>query len=111
DLREGERACAGVGLLDLARAVRPAVDLEDVVVEVLDAEAEARHAHLPDRGELALGQRAGLALEGDLLGARPRRERAQPSHEALELLRREEGRRAAAEVDEVERPARDRAGE
>ena len=34
--------------------------------------------------------------------------RGQPSDQAFELLRREKRRRAAAEVDEVERPAGDR---
>ena len=38
----------------------------------------------------------------------PRRRRRQPRHQPFELLRREERRRAAAEVDEVERPSGDR---
>ena len=67
---------AAVGLLDLRRAVRAAVELEDAIVEVLDAEAEARDAQLADRRQLGFGERAGLALERDLFGVRPRRRRA-----------------------------------
>ena len=100
-----------VGAVDLRRAVRAAVELEDVVVEVLDAEAQPRDADVADRLELGLGQRARLALEGDFLGAVPRRDRrSAASTRPLELLRREERRRAAAEVDEVERPAGDAGG-
>ena len=57
-----------VGANDLRRAMRAAVQLEDLVVEVLDAEAEPRHADAADRRELGFGQRARLALERDLLG-------------------------------------------
>ena len=54
--------------------MRAAVDLEDAVVEVLDAQAQARDAHLADRLQLVLGQRARLALEGDLFRLVPRRD-------------------------------------
>ena len=57
---------------------------------------------------LRLGERAGLALERDFFGRRPRRDGRQPLHEAAELPHRQERRRAAAEVHEVERPAVDR---
>ena len=40
---------------DLRRSMRAAVQLEDAIVEVLDAEAEARDAQLADRGELGFG--------------------------------------------------------
>ena len=70
DLREAERPRDRVGAVDFRRAVRPAVGLENRVVEVLDAEAEARDADLADGRELALAERARLALEGDLLGRR-----------------------------------------
>ena len=46
--------------------------------------------------------RARLALERDLFGVVPRAARVQPADESLQLLRRQERRRAAAEVDEVE---------
>ena len=45
DLREVERARERDRPDDLRRAVRAAVELEDAIVEVLDAEAEARDAH------------------------------------------------------------------
>ena len=82
DLRKLERLRELIRAEHLGRAMRAAVQLEDVVVEVLDAEAEPRHAQVADRGELALGQRAGLALERDLLGRCPRRDGRQPLHEA-----------------------------
>src|SRR4029079_7398271 len=98
--REIEGAGEREGTPDLRRAMRPPVDLENVVVEVLDAEAEASHAHLADRGQLALGERDQLALERDLLGVLPRRHRGEASDETLELLGRQERGRAAAKVDE-----------
>ena len=89
--------------------MRAAVQLEDPIAEVLDAEAEARHAHVADRFELRLGQRAGLAFERHLLGRRPT---ASPPSAAItsrcELAGREKRRRAAAEVHEVQRPTGDR---
>ena len=54
DLREVERARELVGRADLRRAVRAAVDLQDAIVEVLDAQAQARDAHLADRRQLVL---------------------------------------------------------
>ena len=88
--------------------MRAAVQLENVIVEVLDAEAEPRHAHVANGGELGFGERAGLALERDFFGRRPRRDGRQPLHQAAQLPHRQERRRAAAEVHEVERPAVDR---
>ena len=107
DLREAKRARVRVGAVDLGRAVRPPVQLEDLVVEVLDAQAEPRDPDVVDRAQFRLGDRARLAFERDLLGRRPRRMRGEPAHERGQLPRREERRRAAAEVDEVDRPAGD----
>ena len=87
--------------------MRAAVHLEDVIVEVLDAEAEPRDAQLANGRELGLGQRAGLALERDLFGRRPRRDRRQPLHQPGQLPHRQKRRRAAAEVHEIERAAVD----
>ena len=47
------------------------VELEDVVVEVLDAQAESGDADFLDGFELVLLQRARLALERDLTGLVP----------------------------------------
>ena len=63
---------------------------------------------LANRRELGFGERAGLALEGDLFGVVPRAGGVEPADQALQLLRRQERRRAAAEVDEVEAAAGDR---
>ena len=46
DLREAERARLIVGAADLGRAMRAAVQLEQPIVEVLDAEAQPRDAGL-----------------------------------------------------------------
>ena len=51
--------------------MRAAVDLENVVVEILDAEAQPGDANLADGAELLLGQRSGLAFEGRLPPPRP----------------------------------------
>ena len=52
-------------------------------------------------------KRAGLALEGDLGGLVPGKKRLQPLDQAARAARAEVRRRAAAEVDEVQRPAAD----
>ena len=64
---------------DFRRAVRAAVQFQDAIVEVLDAEAQPRHAEAPDLIELGLVDGARLALERDLLGGGPRRVRGEPS--------------------------------
>ena len=103
-----QRARKGVGGADLGGAVRAPVDLEDAIVEVLDAQAQARDPHLPDRLQLVLGQRPGLALERDLFRLVPRRDGGEVLHQPLQLVRRQERRRAAAEVHEVQRPSGNR---
>ncbi len=45
--------------------MRPPVDLQDVVVEVLDAEREASDAEFADGAELVVGEGPGFALKGD----------------------------------------------
>ena len=52
-------------------------------------------------------QRARLALERHFLGARPRQHCLQSLHELAQLRRAQIRRRAAAEVDVVQRPAAD----
>ena len=53
--------------IDFLGHMRPAVDLEDGVVEVLHAQAQTSHADLADGLELGLAESSRLALEGDLL--------------------------------------------
>ena len=101
DLRELQLAGEMVGAADLARAVGPAVDLQDVIVEVLHAEAQARDANLPDDLELVVGQRAGLAFKRHLLGLVPAQDRLHPVGQVLELRLGQVGGRAAAEIDEL----------
>ena len=107
DLVEAGGADEGPGAVDLGRAVRAVVGLEDVGVEVLDPQAQARDAEVAQQLDLALLQGAGLALERDLLGRGPGQARAQPAEELLELLAREVRGRAAAEVDEARAAAGD----
>ena len=72
DLREAEVARPAVRPVDFVFEMSPAVVFEDLRLEVLDAEAQPGDAHVAERFELVLLQRARLALEGDFLGASPR---------------------------------------
>jgi hypothetical protein len=85
-----------------------AIGFEDVVVEVLDPQAKAGHAEPANYRELGLGERPGLALEGNLLRGVPRRYRGEAFDQPLELLRGQEGRRTAPEIHEIERPTSNR---
>src|SRR5690348_10522861 len=62
---------------------------------------------LAEHFELVLLERAGFALEGHFASLLPRHDRAESGHEPIELRGAEIGRRAAAEVDVIERPAAD----
>ena len=88
--------------------MRTSVEFQDFVAEVLDAEAQTRDADAANGGQLRLGQRPGLALEGHFLRVAPRGHGVEASDETLELFRRQERRRPATEIDEVQRPAGDR---
>ena len=89
--------------------MRPAVELEDPVVEVLDAETEPRDPHA--RGSPR--SFASVSVPGshsNVISSAPAHGVAAVSRvdEPLELRGREERRRAAAEIHEVERTAGDR---
>src|SRR6185436_148737 len=92
---------------DLGRAVGAAIGFEDGIAEVLDAEAEACHTDPSNRRQLGTSNGTGLAIEGNLLGRVPGAARSHPCDEGLELARREERRRTAAKINEVEWPAGD----
>ena len=66
----------------------PAVLLQHVVVEVLDAQAQPRDAQLAERLDLRLGERARLALEGDFFGLVPVDVRPQPLDQRRAAARR-----------------------
>ena len=66
DVLETEAAGVAPGAVDFVAAVGAAVDLQDVVVKILEAHGQAGDADLAQRVELALVERAGLGLEGDL---------------------------------------------
>src|SRR5262249_3077758 len=109
DLIEADVAGPAVSAVDLLFEVGPAVEFEDRRLEVLDAEAEARHAHLAQRFELVPLQRAGFAFECHFPRSIPRPYRFEASHQVAELVRAKIRWRAPAEVDVIElAPAADR---
>ena len=83
---KADLAGVGVGAMDLLGAVGAAVDLQDVVVEVLDAQAEPGDSEVPDRLELVVGEGSGLALERDLLGLVPGQQALHSLGEEAELF-------------------------
>jgi hypothetical protein len=85
DLRKAEAPRLTKDTMDLRRAVRPPVDLENAIVEVLDAQAQARDAEAANDLQLLLTERARLALERDLGRAAPIRSPREPRHETFEL--------------------------
>ena len=101
DLREADLARVIVGANDFLRAMRAPVDFQNVIVEVLDAKAQARHAHVANGLELVVRERAWLGLEGDFLRRVPRQQRFHTVAEKLQLALGQIARRAAAEVEEA----------
>ena len=93
--------------VDLAADVGAAVLAQDVVVEMLDAQAQAGDADVGDGGHLGLGQGARLALEGDLVGLAPGHGRLGAGGQGAQVAGADVGGGAAAEVDELQGPAGD----
>ena len=81
--------------------MRPAIDFEDVVVEIFHAQAQPGDAQLADDLELVIGQGARLALESNLLGLVPGQQRFHAIGQVPQLVGRKVRGRAAAEVDEI----------
>jgi hypothetical protein len=81
--------------------VSPSVDLQDVVIEILDSEAEAGDSHVPDGPEFIFIERSGFTLEGDFLRLVPRDDILHAFCERRELLGREVAGSAASKVDEL----------
>ena len=48
-----------------------AVDLEDMIVEVLNPQAQTGDAEVPNGAQLVVGERAWFAFKRDLLGVIP----------------------------------------
>ena len=92
------------GLVDFGRQVRPAVLFQHRVAEILDAQAQPRHAQVAQRMDLRLRQRPRLALERDFLGVVPADVGPQAVDQRSQLLGAEERGRAAAEIDKPKRP-------
>ena len=83
----------------------PAVLAKDVIIEMLDAEAQPRDADFAKRVDLGFRERARLAFESDFLGRVPRNVCPQPIDQPLQLPGAEKRRRAATEINKAERPA------
>src|SRR5207244_4491812 len=81
------------------------IDLQDVIVEILDPQAQPRHPQTANRLELMIGQRAWLALKCDLLCLVPRQQLLHAVGQVPELVHRKVRRCAAAEVNEARRAA------
>ena len=62
-------ARGGVGAGDFLAVMGAAVDLQNVVVEIFHAQAQAGHAHFANGLELVAGQRARFAFEGHFLAS------------------------------------------
>jgi hypothetical protein len=71
------------------------------IVERLDADAQPVDAEGPKRGERFPGDGAGIGLERDLGFGGDVEGFAQVGEDSLDLARREERRRSAAEVDRL----------
>src|SRR5580692_765209 len=67
--------------------MRPAVDLQNVVVEILDAQAEARDSQIPDRLKFAFREGSRFALEGDFFGLVPGQQALHALDQARKLPR------------------------
>src|SRR5205807_10580251 len=85
DLGEAGGARKVVGAVDLFRAVRAAVELQDALLDVLHPEAKAGDAQVTDELDLRLGERARLAFEGDLLRRVPGKQLLHAVREVGEL--------------------------
>jgi hypothetical protein len=81
--------------------MRPTVDLEHMIIEILNTQAQSRHAHLPDRLEFVIGQGSRFTFERDLLHLVPGQDRLHSIGQELQLVDREIGRRAATEIDKA----------
>jgi len=106
-LRKADLPGVGVGSVDLLGPMGAAVDLQDVVVEVLDAQAQPGDPKIADRPELVIGEGSWLALERDLLGLVPGEQPLHAVGEKPELIGRQVARGAATEIEEPGFPTPD----
>ena len=101
DLREAQPLRELIRAPDLRTSVGAAVNLEDVVIEVLHAEAQPRDADLAQHLEFLLAQCARLALESDLLRLVPRQQLLHTVGQVAELILGEVRRCAASKINKV----------
>ena len=79
DLRKSDGPREVVGAIDLLGAVRPPIDLENMVVKILNTQAQSSDANFSNHFQLVLGERARLAFEGDFLRRVPRQQFFHPA--------------------------------
>src|ERR1017187_2502677 len=87
--------------------VRAAVDLQGLVVENLDAEAECRDSQILNHLKFAFGKGSGFAFEGDFVGFIPRQQALHTLDQAGELPGGNVRRCPASKVDEFRLAAAD----
>src|SRR5688572_10045279 len=83
----------------------PPIGRENLIIEILDAQAQTRDADFLERLDLRLVQGARLALKRDLLGIIPAHMPIEALNEMKELLLADVRGRPAAEIGEAELPA------
>ena len=83
--------------------MRPTIGLEDVIVKILHTQAQSCDAQFAQGFELVLLECARFALEGDLLGFVPGEKGLESIHQSPDLVDREIRRRAASDIDKLER--------
>ena len=96
-----ERGARLVGAVDTAQAFK------ETVVEALHAHAQARDAGLAESLEAILLEGAGIGLERDLGVGFEAQQRTDVGQQAVDRVRREQARRAAADEDAVHAAAPD----
>ena len=101
DLLETHLAGVLIRAVNFPTAMGAAVDLKDVIVEILHAQAQTRHADLVQRLQFLIRQRARLALEGHLLHLVPGQQRFHAVREMKQLAAGKVTRRAATEINEA----------
>ena len=79
----------------------PTVDLQNGVVEMLDAQTQSSDTHFSDGPELVVGECSRFGFEGDFCRLIPRKQTLHALGQIAELVRRQVARSPSTEVDEA----------
>ena len=101
DLIEAFRLGPLVGPAHFFRAMRPTIDLENVVVKVFNTQTQARHPDIFNRRELARIQGSRFTLKGHFLGIVPWKNGFHSVSQLSQLLRREIRGRPSTKINEL----------